>query len=149
MGSRKLGFQCIIVHMGSVVVAPRLRCSKAHGSFRDGTCVPCIGRQTLNQWTTREVSIMSKFWIDWGTRLCSELQFPVCWIWDCGRFQVSLQMVIWWVVLVTAQSFVRRDPSSTSPGTWLILWHRDLRVEEEGVCREWGREELTDPPPGC
>ena len=33
-GLKKLGFHCIIVHVGSVVVAPRLRCSKAHGVFQ-------------------------------------------------------------------------------------------------------------------
>ena len=42
---------------GSVVVAYRLCCSVAHGIFleqRLNLC-PCIGRQILNYWTTREV----------------------------------------------------------------------------------------------
>ena len=41
----------------SVFVAPGLSCSKACKIFpdRDQTCVPCIGRQILNHWTTREV----------------------------------------------------------------------------------------------
>ena len=41
----------------SVFVAPRLTCSKACKIFpdRDQTCVPCISRQILNHWTTREV----------------------------------------------------------------------------------------------
>ena len=43
----------------SAVVAHGLSCSAASGIFRprDWTCVPCIGRQTLNRWTTREVLV--------------------------------------------------------------------------------------------
>ena len=43
----------------SVVAARGLSCSVACGSSltRDWTCVPCIGRQILNHWTTRDVPI--------------------------------------------------------------------------------------------
>ena len=47
--------------MDSLVAALRLSCSTAthvgdpSSPTRDQTCVPCIARQTVNQWTTREV----------------------------------------------------------------------------------------------
>ena len=44
---------------GSVIVLHRLKCPAACGILltRDGTCVPCIGRQIPNHWITREVPI--------------------------------------------------------------------------------------------
>ena len=53
-----LGF-LVTRHMGCKVTSPT----------RDRTCTPCIGRQSLNHWTTREVS-------------CSD-----CLIRTCGAFR--------------------------------------------------------------
>ena len=54
-GTRALSLRCA----GSVVVARGLSCSVACGNLssltRDWTRVPCIGRQILYHWTTREV----------------------------------------------------------------------------------------------
>ena len=49
-GSRLLGLW--LWHMGSVV--PR---RVGSSQTRDGTCVPCLGRQILSHWTTREVQL--------------------------------------------------------------------------------------------
>ena len=50
------GFSCCGEH-GLCGGGHGLRCLAACGSpwARDGTCVSCFGRWTLNQWTTREV----------------------------------------------------------------------------------------------
>ena len=40
-------------HMSSIIVASRLS-----GPTRDGSLIPCIGRQILNHGTTREVPIL-------------------------------------------------------------------------------------------
>ena len=45
-------------HMGSVVAECMLSCSVACGIFLGqglNPCMPCVGRQSLNHWTTREV----------------------------------------------------------------------------------------------
>ena len=45
-------------HAGSIVVAHRLSCPSMwdlSSPTRDWTHVPCIGRQILNHWTTRQV----------------------------------------------------------------------------------------------
>ena len=44
-------------NIGLVVVVPGLSCTAACGIFRDqeSNLCPCIGRQILNHWTTREV----------------------------------------------------------------------------------------------
>ena len=43
--------------MGSVVVAHNLSCPEAYWIFPEqgSNCIPCIGRQVLNHWTTKEV----------------------------------------------------------------------------------------------
>ena len=45
----------------SVAVAHGLSCPAACGTLvlptRDQICIPCIGRQILNQWTSREVPV--------------------------------------------------------------------------------------------
>ena len=54
--SRALG------RVGSAIVAHGLSCSVAWSSLtRDQTSIPCIGRQILNQWTTREVWMLNIF----------------------------------------------------------------------------------------
>ena len=52
MGSRMSGPQ-ELRHLGSVIMAPGLGCSSACGT-RGRTGVPCIARQILNYWATRE-----------------------------------------------------------------------------------------------
>ena len=49
--------------MASVVVVHRLSCPRHAKSFqtRDQTYIPCIGRQILNHWTTKEVQFYSTF----------------------------------------------------------------------------------------
>ena len=49
--------------MASVVAVHRLSCLKHAKSFqtRDRTYIPCVGRQILNHWTTREVQFYSTF----------------------------------------------------------------------------------------
>ena len=48
-------------HTGSVVVVPGLVAPQQVGSSqtRDRTHVPCIDRQVLNRWTTREVLVLA------------------------------------------------------------------------------------------
>ena len=55
MGSVCRGFSSCCTR-ASVVVVPRLSCSAHVGSSqtRGWPCVPCIGRQILNHWATRE-----------------------------------------------------------------------------------------------
>ena len=49
--------------MASVVAVHRLSCLRHAKSFqtRDRTYIPCVGRQILNHWTTREVQFYSTF----------------------------------------------------------------------------------------
>ena len=49
--------------MASVTVVHRLSCLRHAKSFqtRDWTYIPCIGRQILSHWTTREVQFYSTF----------------------------------------------------------------------------------------
>ena len=53
------GFSCgrtqAVWHVGSVIVAHRLSCPVARGISQSRTRVLCIGKWTLNHWTTREV----------------------------------------------------------------------------------------------
>ena len=54
------GFSCCgawaLGHTSSIVVAPELSCPMCMPSLtKDGTHVPCIGRQILNHWTMREI----------------------------------------------------------------------------------------------
>ena len=52
---------CGLWSLGSVLVAHKLSCLRLVESShtRDCTCIPCIGRQTSNAWTTREI------WYSW------------------------------------------------------------------------------------
>ena len=58
MGSRAYGLQSF-QRVDSVVVVHGLSCPRACEIFlaRDQTHVPCIGRQIINYWTTREVPV--------------------------------------------------------------------------------------------
>ena len=71
---------------------------------RDHTCVPCIGSQTLNHWTTREVLFFSvvnttvlhdpqlyefvkaELWI-WRNRICGGPTINYTWIFNCVEGQ--------------------------------------------------------------
>ena len=85
--------------VGSVVAAHGLRCSLVCGIFqtRGRTHVPCIGRWTLNHWSTREVSLV-QFKSSWLFKL---IIFPTkegggwigngCWC----RQQVYKGILVW------------------------------------------------------
>ena len=61
-----LGLHCSAE--ASLVSAPGLSCPGACGilvpQLRDQTHVPCIGRQILNHWITREVLTLIPFLLD-------------------------------------------------------------------------------------
>ena len=103
----------------SVAVVHRASCSPQHvGSSwtRDRTCVPCIGRQILNHWTTREVPRSVNFWSSRTTwEACSKCSVSViyCCVTHCPRSQ--------WLK-TTASSLLRNLQWGQDSAVMACLW---------------------------
>ena len=67
--------------IGSVVAALKFSCPRSlwelSSPTRDQTCIPCVGRQIPNHWTTREVpEIIILYWLTNG----QDVEYSIRWV---------------------------------------------------------------------